>query len=65
MHLSDRCLEMCLSLDCLNDMQLLLQYENWIIHTFLDGDQSKQTFRSDRFVLTARLPFMAETEGCH
>lgn len=41
MHLSDQCLDIALSLDCLNDLQLLLQYENWILHSFVDGDQSK------------------------
>lgn len=41
MSLSDRCLDIALSLDCLNDLQLLLQYENWILHSFVDGDQSK------------------------
>jgi hypothetical protein len=39
---SDRCLDISLSLDRLNDLQLLLQYENWISHSCLDGDQSKQ-----------------------
>lgn len=38
---SDRCLDISLSLDRLNDLQLLLQYENWIGHSCLDGDQSK------------------------
>ena len=37
---SDRCLDISLSLDRLNDLQLLLQYENWISHSCLDGDQS-------------------------
>ena len=39
--LSDRCLDISLSLDRLDDCQLLLQYENWIGHSCLDGDQSK------------------------
>lgn len=38
---SDQCLEIALSLDCLNDLQLLLQYENFINHSFVDGDQSE------------------------
>lgn len=38
---SDRCLDIALSLDRLNDLQLLLQYENWISHSCLHGDQSK------------------------
>lgn len=41
MHYSDRCLEISLSLDCLNDLQLMLQYENFIIHSYIDGDQSE------------------------
>ena len=34
-------LDICLSLDCLNDMQLIFQYENFIIHSFMNGDQSR------------------------
>ncbi|PSN72388.1 hypothetical protein BS50DRAFT_485249 [Corynespora cassiicola Philippines] len=45
MQYSDRCLEISLSLDCLNDLQLLLQYENWIIHSHIDGDQSYHAWR--------------------
>lgn len=40
---SDSCLDIALSLDCLNDLQLLLQYENFINHSFVDGDQSEST----------------------
>lgn len=39
--LSDFALEISLSLDCLNDLQLILQYENFIIHSYVDGDQSE------------------------
>ncbi|KAI5456826.1 hypothetical protein BGZ63DRAFT_396226 [Mariannaea sp. PMI_226] len=45
MHYSDRCLDICLSLDCLNDLQLVLQYENFILHTLVDGDQSFESWR--------------------
>ncbi|KAI9166387.1 hypothetical protein HJFPF1_02488 [Paramyrothecium foliicola] len=45
MHYADRCLETCLSLDCLNDLQLLLQYENFVLHTLVDGDQSFESWR--------------------
>ncbi|KGO36809.1 Transcription factor, fungi [Penicillium expansum] len=38
--LSDLALDIALSLDCLNDLQLVLQYENFIVHTHVDGDQS-------------------------
>lgn len=38
---ADDCLQVALSLDCLNDLQLLLQYENFITHSVVDGDQSK------------------------
>lgn len=39
--LSDFALEISLSLDCLNDLQLIVQYENFIVHSYVDGDQSK------------------------
>lgn len=39
--LSDCALEICLSLDCLNDLQLFFQYENFIVHSYMDGDQSE------------------------
>lgn len=35
------CLEIALALDCLNDLQLVLQYENFMIHSHVHGDQSK------------------------
>jgi hypothetical protein len=41
MRFSDSCLDIALSLDCLNDLQLILQYENFILHSLVDGDQSK------------------------
>ena len=44
-RLSDHVLEVCLSLDCLNDLQLAFQYENFIVHTFVDGDQSYSSWR--------------------
>jgi hypothetical protein len=39
--LADECLEVVTSLDCLNDLQLVFQYENFIAHSVADGDQSK------------------------
>lgn len=42
---ADQCLEICLSLDCLNDLQLVLQYENFIAHSMIDGDQSFHSWR--------------------
>jgi hypothetical protein len=39
--ISDCCLENCLSLDCLNDLQLFLQYESFIMHAAVDGDHSE------------------------
>ncbi|KAF2112247.1 hypothetical protein BDV96DRAFT_497984 [Lophiotrema nucula] len=45
LQLSDRCLNIALSVDYLNDLQLLLQYENYIIHTYMDGDQSYASWR--------------------
>ncbi|CAH0056166.1 unnamed protein product [Clonostachys solani] len=44
-YISDCCLEICLSLDCLNDLQAVLQYENLIVHSQVDGDQSYQFWR--------------------
>lgn len=34
-------LDICISMDCLNDLQLFLQYEYFIICSYMDGDQSK------------------------
>jgi hypothetical protein len=42
--LSDFSLEISLSLDCLNDLQLMVQYENFIVHSYVDGDQSEFQF---------------------
>ncbi|KAK9413679.1 hypothetical protein SUNI508_11760 [Seiridium unicorne] len=44
-ELADLCLEMALSLDCMNDLQLMLQYETFILHSLVDGDQSYQSWR--------------------
>lgn len=44
MYIGDCCLETCLALDCLNDLQLVLQYENLIVHSQVDGDQSRSLF---------------------
>ena len=41
MELSDRCLDLIISLDCMNDLQAVLQYENFIAHSHVHGDQSK------------------------
>lgn len=38
---ADHCLEVALSLDCMYDFLLLLQYENFIAHSMIDGDQSR------------------------
>ncbi|KAH8122896.1 hypothetical protein LI328DRAFT_169252 [Trichoderma asperelloides] len=45
MYIGDCCLETCLALDCLNDLQLVLQYENLIVHSQVDGDQSYHSWR--------------------
>jgi hypothetical protein len=44
LYIGDCCLETCIALDCLNDLQLVLQYENLIVHSQVDGDQSKSFF---------------------
>jgi hypothetical protein len=46
LYIGDCCLETCLALDCLNDLQLVLQYENLIVHSQVDGDQSQSFFPS-------------------
>lgn len=58
--LSDFALEISLSLDCLNDLQLIAQYENFIVHSYVDGDQSKLLF--PRYVI---LPYKLIHEGYH
>jgi hypothetical protein len=39
-RVADYALEITLSLDCLNDLQLFLQYENFVVHSYVDGDHS-------------------------
>jgi len=41
MRCSGNCIDIATSLDCLNDLQLVLQYETTTVHSFVDGDQSK------------------------
>ncbi|KAF0326719.1 fusarisetin A cluster transcription factor fsa6 [Colletotrichum asianum] len=38
---SDALAEICISLDCLNDLQLIAQYENFIAHSYVLGIQCK------------------------
>ncbi|KAF2719402.1 hypothetical protein K431DRAFT_321704 [Polychaeton citri CBS 116435] len=45
LHFSDCCLEIALSLDSLNDLQLMLQYESFVVHSLVSGDQSYQSWR--------------------
>ncbi|CAG9954335.1 unnamed protein product [Clonostachys rosea f. rosea IK726] len=35
--LCDSCMDFCLSLSRINDLQLVLQYENFILHSYVDG----------------------------
>ncbi len=66
MNLSDLSLDIALSLDCLNDLQLVLQYENWILHSFVDGDQSTLHYHARRHpLMRSRLPLMEALGGCH
>ncbi|KAF2149359.1 hypothetical protein K461DRAFT_246077 [Myriangium duriaei CBS 260.36] len=44
MEIADKCLEIALSLDCLNHLQVVFQYENYINHTIVDGDQSLNAY---------------------
>lgn len=39
-QLSDDILDLSISMDCLNDFQAVLQYENFIMHSHVDGDHS-------------------------
>ncbi|PYH98276.1 hypothetical protein BO71DRAFT_371466 [Aspergillus ellipticus CBS 707.79] len=43
-RMGDLALEIALSLDRLNDLQLVLQYENFIVHSHVNGDQSYHTW---------------------
>ncbi|KAF4839579.1 hypothetical protein CGCSCA4_v011088 [Colletotrichum siamense] len=42
---SDALTEICISLDCLNDLQLIAQYENFIAHSYVLGIQSYSAWR--------------------
>ncbi|KAF4951624.1 hypothetical protein FSARC_12867 [Fusarium sarcochroum] len=44
-YLADSCLEMCISVDHLNDLQIVLQYENLVVHSQIDGDESYHCWR--------------------
>lgn len=56
---SDRCLDLCLPLDCMNDVQLILQYENFISHSQVDGDQSKSAPMLPCLLILQRLTVLA------
>ncbi|KAI5924560.1 hypothetical protein F4810DRAFT_129970 [Camillea tinctor] len=49
----DSCLDLCLSLDCLNDLQHICQYENFIIHSYMNGDHSYHLWRRLGDVISA------------
>lgn len=48
MRCSDNCIDISTSLDCLNDLQLVLQYETCTVHSLVDGDQSKFLLRKKK-----------------
>ncbi|PWY92640.1 hypothetical protein BO70DRAFT_367708 [Aspergillus heteromorphus CBS 117.55] len=52
-RMSDLALDIALSLDCLNDLQLVLQYENFILHSHVNGDQSYHSWSRLGNVLTS------------
>ncbi|KAJ3543636.1 hypothetical protein NM208_g3469 [Fusarium decemcellulare] len=54
--IGDCCLETCLVLDCLNDLQLILQYENMIVHSQVDGDQSKSFPQGQKYSGNTKSP---------
>lgn len=41
MRFADDCLNLSLSLDAMNDLLLIFQFENFVNHTHVDGDQSR------------------------
>jgi hypothetical protein len=43
---ADSCLELVLSLGRMDDLLLICQYENWILHSVIDGDQSEMVLWS-------------------
>lgn len=49
LRLATSSLDICLSLDCLNDLQHVLQYEHCIVHSYIYGDQST---RATQFIMT-------------
>lgn len=62
-YIGDYCLETSLSLDCLNDLQLILQYENFIVHSHLDGDQSEFTACSPPIELSKAVADLIHTQA--
>lgn len=42
----DSCLELAISLGSMDDLLLVCQYENWILHSVIDGDQSESSATS-------------------
>lgn len=40
-YIGDCCLEICLAVDCLNDVQIVLQYEHFHLHSQVHGDHSE------------------------
>ena len=39
-YISDCCLEICLAIDCLNEVQIILQYEHFHLHCQVHGEKS-------------------------
>lgn len=46
-RLNDRIIDLCLLLDSLNDLQLILQFEHFVVHSNVSGDQSEFDPRPD------------------
>ncbi|KAF2152873.1 hypothetical protein K461DRAFT_225261 [Myriangium duriaei CBS 260.36] len=55
LDLFDTVTEICLSLDCLHDLQLVLKYENFIAHSYVDGDQSYSSWQRLGDVISSTL----------
>lgn len=69
MKTANRCLEICHQLDCLNDISLILQYESWIVHSWVRGDESEPptptASRVHNLTHDHRSPLLATSRRCN
>lgn len=66
-RLNDRIIDLCLLLDSLNDLQLILQFEHFVVHSNVSGDQSEfgETTDPDCADFVARHALLALSRRCH